>query len=217
MHLQTLLLEPEHFYHIYNRANGRERLFVNEGNYRYFLEKYAEYIYPFAETFAYCLLPNHFHFLIRIRSLEELRKLKNLQVLTNLQGLEDLEGLHAKDLTQQFSNFFNAYTKAFNKQQSRRGNLFQHNFKRIRVRDDGYLCQLIYYIHCNPIHHRLATSISEWKYSSYHSIIGKQKTLLAREEVLQLFGGSEKFLHYHSEVERIYSLKNLQGFEDFES
>ncbi|MEK7263705.1 MAG: hypothetical protein AAB071_04250 [Bacteroidota bacterium] len=208
MQAQTKKFEPEQFYHIYNRANGSERLFVNEGNYTYFLQKYAEYIHPFAETFAYCLLPNHFHFLIRVRSFEELKQ------WINLQGLGDLEGLFSKTLSQQWSNFFNAYTKAFNTQQNRRGNLFQHNFKRICITNDRYLCQLIYYIHCNPLHHRIATSIDEWKYSSYHAMKSKKDTLLARAEVLEIFGGKEKFIAYHSQSEEHYT--NLQGLRDLE-
>lgn len=65
---------PSGFYHIFSRANGNEKLFHSPENYRFFLEKYWQYIVPVADSFAYCLLPNHFHFLIQIRSAEELAK-----------------------------------------------------------------------------------------------------------------------------------------------
>jgi len=61
----TQPLLPGSYYHIYNRANGFHNLFFKKENYRYFLEKYARYTNQYIDTFAYCLLPNHFHFLIR--------------------------------------------------------------------------------------------------------------------------------------------------------
>ena len=58
-------------YHIYNRGNNRENLFVERRNYPYFLKLYTKHIQPVAETFAYCLLQNHFHFAIRTYAEEE--------------------------------------------------------------------------------------------------------------------------------------------------
>jgi len=55
------------FYHIYNRGNNRENIFFEENNYYYFLEKYDKYLTNYLETFAYCLLPNHFHLLVRVK------------------------------------------------------------------------------------------------------------------------------------------------------
>ena len=57
-------------YHIYNHANGNDNLFRNEENYAYFLKRYAYFIHPIAKTYAYCLMPNHFHLLVKIRSEE---------------------------------------------------------------------------------------------------------------------------------------------------
>ena len=52
-------VEADKFYHLYDHAVGDENLFRNENNYKYFLKKYAEYFNPIAETYAYCLMPNH--------------------------------------------------------------------------------------------------------------------------------------------------------------
>lgn len=74
------LLKTDFTYHIFNHANGFENLFLLKANYHYFLEKYAMYISPIAETYAYCLMPNHFHFVIRIRKqniIEELIRIKD--------------------------------------------------------------------------------------------------------------------------------------------
>ena len=60
-------LEADNYYHIYNHAVGQDNLFKKDENYNFFLKKYANYINPIADTFAYCLMPNHFHFLVRIK------------------------------------------------------------------------------------------------------------------------------------------------------
>ena len=110
-------LESGMFYHIYNRGTNREDIFVQERNYRYFLQLYVKHIEPAAETYAYCLLKNHFHVLVRIKDAEA----------QNPKGLERPLGSIA------FSNFFNAYAKAINKAYGRTGSLFQHPFGRIPV------------------------------------------------------------------------------------
>ncbi|MDD2816378.1 MAG: transposase [Thiotrichaceae bacterium] len=96
---------------------------------------YIRYIYPIAETYAYCLMRNHFHLLVKIAPKPDLL------------GLKDLEGLN---YSQAFSNLFNAYTKIINKTYNRHGSLFEKNFKRILIDSDSYLIQVVAYIHRNP-------------------------------------------------------------------
>ena len=64
-------LEYGKYYHIYNRGNNRENIFFEDRNYHYFLKLYAKHVEPVADTYAYCLLYNHFHFLVRIKTVEE--------------------------------------------------------------------------------------------------------------------------------------------------
>ena len=59
-------LQPGHSYHIYNRGNNRENLFVEARNYAYFLDLYIKHVEPVARLFAYCMMKNHFHLLVRI-------------------------------------------------------------------------------------------------------------------------------------------------------
>lgn len=107
-------LQPNMVYHIYNHANRNENLFRSKENYRYFLAKYAEYIYPIADTYAYCLMPNHFHLMVCIRSEKELLAyFRTKNVNTPLQEFETLE--EVKLVAQQFSHLFNGYTQAYNK------------------------------------------------------------------------------------------------------
>jgi hypothetical protein len=70
MKSKEIPLEENKFYHIYNRGNNRGNLFYNEGNYEFFLRKYDEYLSEFIDTYAFCLLPNHFHFLIGVKEIK---------------------------------------------------------------------------------------------------------------------------------------------------
>ncbi|MBM3128745.1 MAG: hypothetical protein FJ009_08995 [Chloroflexi bacterium] len=173
-------------YHIYNRGNNRENIFIEERNYAYFLNLYTKYIVPIAETYAYCLLRNHFHLLVRIRTEEE---------CANPKGLGDPSGL---DASQQFGKLFDAYAKAINKAYSRTGSLFQHPFGRIRVTRDEYFAQLIRYIHFNPQKHGFAEDFRTYPYSSYNALLSNQPTRLARAQVLEWFDGQPAFIAAHA-------------------
>jgi putative transposase len=80
-------LLPYTVYHIYNHANGSENLFRCDENYHYFLRKYGEYMYPVVDTYAYCLMPNHFHLMVRVRSEAEVLAFLQKKQPT-LQGFE---------------------------------------------------------------------------------------------------------------------------------
>jgi putative transposase len=186
------ILIPDAYYHIYNRANGNERMFMTTNNYDYFLNKYQQYISPVVDTFCYCLMPNHFHFLIRIKSEQTLKKFFAAQQ-KDLQDIENLEGL----IAQQFSNFFNAYAKAFNKMYSRKGSLFMHTYKRKRVQDEIYLKQLVRYIHLNPIEANISQTIYSWPFSSYLAIIDRDTQFINSNEVISWFYDIENFKSFH--------------------
>ena len=75
-------LQPDSYYHVFNRGVNRQNLFFEGRNYGYFLQLYAHHIEPVADTYAYCLLPNHFHLLVRVKTEAEQREyLKTLKVL----------------------------------------------------------------------------------------------------------------------------------------
>jgi REP element-mobilizing transposase RayT len=188
MQNKTEVLQPYAFYHIYNRAIGDETIFTTESNYLYFLKQYKLYIHPIANTYCYCLMPNHFHFLIQIKKEEELEKIFK----------KDLTGL----VSQQFSNFFNAYSKAFNKQQNRKGSLFIRQFKRKKIENKQYLYKLVHYIHHNPIEAGLCQNLSEWKYSSYNAICSDATTLIEKEKVIEWFDDLENFKFVQKQKEK---------------
>jgi len=181
---------PGSFYHIYNRAVSNNTLFVSEDNYRYFLKKYAFYIHPVARTFSYCLMPNHFHFLIKIRTTKEINLLNGINDFKNNQSF----------VSKQFSNLFSSYTQAFNRRQDRKGNLFSKNFKRKLIDNDSYYTRLICYIHNNPVHHNIATDINDWKFSSYSAILENKTSKIEIKQVLKWFGSTENYFEYHKQI-----------------
>lgn len=189
------MLQLDKYYHLYNHANSNENLFKSDNNYNYFLNKYNQYISPIADTFAYCLMPNHFHFLIKIKEEEIILDLPKFYLHLNPQGFKNLEGF----ISQQFSNLFNAYTKAYNKMYERKGALFLHNFKRKEVIDEAYFTKLIHYIHANPVHHGFKTKIEDWPYSSFLSYISEKETKIKRQTALDWFGGVVAFNQAHQQ------------------
>jgi hypothetical protein len=176
-------LQHGKFYHIYNRGINGENLFVEERNYRYFLQLYIRHIHPVADTYAYCLLRNHFHLLVRMKTVAELK---------DLSGLENLTGL--KPPHQYFSNFFNAYTKSINKACGRTGALFERPFRRVEVMGKAYFKNVVAYIHRNPQHHDFVDDFREWPYSSYDVVLTEKRTRLQRDVVLDWFGGPQEFM-----------------------
>ena len=118
-------LYPGKYYHIYNRGNNREILFFEELNYPYFLKLYANHIEPIADTFCYCLLKNHFHFLIRIKTNDEYREYLRVSKFNDREEYKGKE--KSINPSQGFSNLFNAYAKAINKRYQRTGSLFEES------------------------------------------------------------------------------------------
>ncbi|MEY4937805.1 MAG: hypothetical protein RIS64_4164 [Bacteroidota bacterium] len=187
MKKHTHPLQPNTFYHIINRGINGEQIFKQLKNYDYFLNRYAHYIEPIAQTYAYVLMGNHFHFMIRTKTEAEVRTLIQRDDW-NIQ----------KIFSNQFAKLFNGYSQAINKQEGRTGALLEESFRRIPVETDAYLLHLAYYIHFNPQKHQFVTNFKNYTHSSYPALISNQKTRLARDEVINWFGGLDGFLGYHS-------------------
>ena len=177
---------PGQYYHIYNHAIGKDALFRNEDNYRFFLKKYALYIPPIAETFAYCLLTTHFHFLIRIRP-----------------ELSD-----TSKVSDSFKRLFTSYAHAYNKAFQRRGTLFEPRLKRKRIDTQEYFLHAVNYIHLNPVAHGAADRPDKWPFSSYAAFFAPQASRLNTQHVLHIFGGLANFQQAHDpKVAAQYAVK----------
>jgi putative transposase len=166
-------LLPAHWYHIYNRGINGERLFHDAENYPYFLGLMVRHLTAVVEVYAYCLLGNHFHLLVRI--LEK----------------------SSKAAHQAFSNLFNSYAQSINKRYGRTGSLFERPFHRKQIESETYRVKVVAYIHRNPVHHRVCHDFREYPYSSYQSVLSLAATHLRRNAVLEWFGGRDGFIEYH--------------------
>lgn len=198
-----IYLEPNEMYHIYNHANGDENLFRNEENYAFFLKRYAHFIHPIAKTYAYCLMPNHFHLLVKIRREEEIAitfpKFKNLEKLSELEKVQ-----FDKLISKQFSNLFSSYTQSFNKVFNRKGSLFIKNFKRKSIESNAYFTSVVQYIHRNPVHHGFCASVGDWNWTSYPAILSNRPTKLEKEELINWFGNTTHFVEAHKVNDEYY-------------
>jgi len=193
----TKQLEFGNYYHIYNRGINSENLFKENRNHEYFLILYNKHIDPIAETFAWCLLKNHFHLLIRIKTLEEILE-------TQIEN--EIKKLIAPH--QSFGNLFNAYTKAINKGYNRHGALFERPFKRKLIDTDFYLRSVIKYIHYNPVNHGFCEHPIEYPWSSYQTCVSEKTTKLKRDKVISLFKNIDDLKTSHDKNENFYSLEN---------
>jgi len=205
------------YYHIYNRGNNRENIFIQERNYDYFMKLYEKYINPIADTFAYCLLRNHFHVSLRTKSEEEILEYKKTLKVSSVNKNRDEQGslanqgmsqsrkplgsdsLGSNYLSQQFSNFFNAYTKSINNAYDRTGSLFQHPFGRVPITSDRQFWNVIAYIHQNPQKHKFVDDFRDWKWSSYGVLLFEKPTKLNRDVVMEWFGGKQEYLDLHEQ------------------
>jgi len=182
----TEVLEPDKFYHVFNRGINGERIFSGKENYIYFLSLLQKHIVPIVKIYCYCLLPNHFHFLIQIKSENEIQKVltKPNTEISNF-------------LSKQFSNFFNAYSQAYNKSQGRTGRLFEQPFRRKNIHTEEYLKKTILYIHQNPKKHSIESNLANYPYSSYPSIISNQNTFISKSNVINWFEDLQNFIYCH--------------------
>ncbi len=174
------VLEPGATYHVFNRGNNKEDIFKEEENYFYFLKLIRAHLLPVCDIYAYSLLGNHFHLLLKIKEREA------------------LSNIHQNKTHLPFSNFFNAYTKGINKKYNRTGSLFQEHFKRKRVNDEKYLVQLIAYIHLNPIKHGFVEDHRKYRFSSYQAYIGAKPTSIKTDYIFSLID-RKTFEQWHDE------------------
>ena len=205
MKKHTEPLVPDTYYHVFNRGINGTRIFTKKGNSDYFLEKYIKYILPIADTYAYVLMGNHFHFLIKTKSEAEIREFVNAVDLNvvEVQNLDDVRNNEEKPihkiLGNQFAKFFNSYTQSINKQDERTGGLFETPFRRIPIDNMDYLAHTVFYIHNNPVKHGFTNDFTLYQYSSYSSFLTNELTFIQRNEVFTWFGGKDAFLNYHGQ------------------
>lgn len=188
-------LQTETFYHIYNRGINGENIFKAPDNYPYFLTKYKNYIPNITDTYAYCLLKNHFHILIKTHSEDEIKQASGYKKDKTSSQLISL----------QFSHLFNGYTQAINKRHHRTGGLFETPSRRKEIKDEYYLKRLLFYIHFNAEKHGMCTDFRNYPYSSYQAFLSKNATAIKKEAGINWFEGEADFINFH------LNMKGLQN------
>lgn len=194
-------LEQGNYYHIYNRGNNGIDIFYDTESYYHFLKLYDRYISPIAETYAWCLLKNHFHILVYIKMDNEIDSSK-----FEYTSVERAKTINASN---QFGYLFNAYTQAINKKFKRTGSLFETPFERKQISSDAYLKNLIYYIHNNPVHHGFIDKMNLYPWSSFETIISDKPTKLKRDNILDIYGSKSDFIEFHNINQNLSNLKEL--------
>ena len=215
------------YYHIYNCGINGENLFRGRENYEHFLGLMDKYILPISELLAWVLMPNHFHLLVRIKenvvykySNADIDKLGLPRFEEHKWETIDLSGCEAPDSVKipqphlHFSHLFNAYSKYYNKYYTRHGGLFERRFKRKHIGNEGYLKQVILYIHNNPVHHGFCSHPLEYPWSSYLTCISIKSTKLKREAVLGWFGNEANFKYQHNEKIEIEKIEKWLTIND---
>ena len=161
-------------YHIYNRGNNQHKIFFNDENYFYFLRKCHLYLKPISNILAWCLMPNHFHFLIDVteKSIEPLKS----------------GGIIMPAISNGFRLLQSSYAKGVNIQHGRSGNLFQQKTKAKLVNgEENYTITAFHYIHQNPVMATIISKAEEWPYSSFQDYIGFRKgTLCNIDKTIEL-------------------------------
>ena len=207
-------------FHVYNRTNNKEPLFKSDENRLYFLKQYTKYLQPCVDTFCWSLLPNHFHFLVRVKTQQQIKYYLNNLPFEMLKPIEKkyLKDTATTELLVEFEwkRFFTSYSMAFNKQHKRTGNLFHRPFKRANVNKESYFTQVIIYIHTNAFKHKLCKDFTKYQWSSWHTMLSNNATHLCRQEVLEWFGGLQPFIDAHMGINEYDNFTDAAMEEDDE-
>jgi len=194
---------PGLYYHIYNRGNNRQSIFFQPENYLYFLRGVKRYIAPLAKVVAYCLMPTHYHMLVRVEPrTSEFSKNSEDSVSRAMMRLSV------------------SYTKAINKRFERIGSLFQGQFQAKPIQNYPHLLNLCVYIHANPVKDGLVAAPEDWIYSNYLEWLGQRNgTLIDREFIQENFGSPTEYQTLVMDYVKTRYLpdevrKYLQSFED---
>jgi putative transposase len=189
---RSVSLVNNEVYHVYNRGSDKRVIFLSSSDFKRFEEtfcyykfsevkpKFSQYIKipnpllrlddKLVEIIAYCLMPNHFHFLVRQK----------------------------KDggISSFLSQLSNSYTKYFNTKYKRVGPLLQGDFKAVRIETDEQLIHVSRYIHLNPIVAFITDNLKSYPWSSYQDYLNPKDSQYSIQEVLNLFPSSEKYREF---------------------
>ena len=205
---------PDQYYHFYNRGNNRQGVFFERDNYLYFLKGIKKYLWVSMDVLAYCLMPTHYHLLVRVKPLPP------RQTSEVLKTSEVLASDASRQVSLAMQKFGISYTKAINKRFGRVGALFQGQFRGKPIQNYEHLLSLCMYIHANPVKDGLVAMPEDWEYSNYPDWIGlRPGTLVNRDFIQEHFGTPAEYMNLVMDYIRTRRMpedvcKYLQDLED---
>jgi putative transposase len=169
-------LIKDEFYHIYNRGNNQQLIFFTEANYLFFIQKIRGQLMPVADIIAYCLMPNHFHIIIRTTE-------------NSINERKSFGGKPMQEFAYRLGLLQSSYAQAINKQNQTSGSLFQQKSK-VKILSEefnnsklSYLENCVLYLHQNPVAANLVNNLIDWQFSSYPDYAGKRNGTLCNKEL----------------------------------
>jgi putative transposase len=158
------------YYHVYNRGHNRQVIFRDRRDFSFFIRKLRASVCEVSDVISYCLMPNHYHLLVR---------------------------LTCDDISAEMHRLSVAYAKALNKSTGQVGSVFQGPFQAVHVDEESYLLHLTRYIHLNPHKARLVADVVDWEFSSYPEYIGVRNGSLPQpDSILSEFGSHERYREF---------------------
>jgi putative transposase len=159
-------------YHIYNRGNNAQVIFFSNDNYLFFLRKIRKELNPYCEVLAYCLMPNHFHLMVCVKSSDDSASSDD----------------YNRKLNQGIAILLRSYTRAIQKQENFKGSLFQQKSKAVELNNNtGYglnhpaIC--LHYIHQNPLKASIVRKMEDWEFSSFKDYAGLRAGTLCNKQL----------------------------------
>ena len=174
-----MYFEKGNVYHVYNQGNNRQLIFFKRGNYIFFLKKVRKELFAYLEFLAYCLMPNHFHFMVYVKNNELSQEENNNRIINH------------------FATLLRSYTRAINIQQKRTGSLFRQKTKSKNLYEYGkrkiiigappsrnnYAYNCLNYIHMNPVKAGLVKRLEDWEFSSFRELAGLSNNYFCNKEL----------------------------------
>ncbi len=152
--------ESGKLYHVYNQGNDRQPIFFSRENYRFFMKKMAKHLSPHCHTLAWCLMPNHFHWMLLVKETAVTHQIARSDQMGKL-----------PPLVNSIAVILRSYTQAINKQENRSGSLFRQKTKAVEIESLEYALTCLHYIDQNPIKAGFAETLEEWEFSSFREYL----------------------------------------------
>ncbi len=171
-------------YHVYNRGNDKQQIFFDDEDYQDFLRRMKVYLKPESDLLCYCLMPNHFHFMLSV----------NEKGCKEVKGFKDCSSFQKK-----LGVLLSSYCQRFNRKYERVGSLFQQNTRAKCLTEqeinkpNDYLYYCMNYIHQNPVRAGLVLRPEEWEYSSFKDHAGMREETICSKILLKQLAGYQDF------------------------